>query len=392
MSTRSLLLADDSITIQKLVNLTFAEHDYDVQTFGDGDSAMSAIDAKLPDVVLVDVNMPGRDGYSICESLRQNESSKNTPVILLVGSFEPFDAERAAQVGASTYFTKPFQSIRQVVDQVNELVASASSSSNGHAEEPGASYVETAQFSMPESEAASAPESDIDSLYSNSLTYIDTANETGSGPYADHGFDDSMIETSYLTEDKADETLDFDIVNESDEAPKFESETSNDDDPEQLVGSAYENVSNDPFQYVGTQEAQPDPIPSENFAQPSDPVSVPDAPAESPILDVPQEERAESSSYPGGPFDSFATGPLDSEPLSQIGIETVRLDDPETRSREFEELDLLDLPPIPGNETIELTTAERADLMGSNKQILSLAPELIETIVEKVVQRLSEKY
>lgn len=123
MSKRKLLLADDSETVQKVVNLTFELEGIEVVTFGDGDSAMSQFSAVAPDVVLADVNMPGLDGYQICQNIKNNESTKNTPVILLVGSFEPFDEQRAMQVGADDYLTKPFQSIRQLVSKVNELLA-----------------------------------------------------------------------------------------------------------------------------------------------------------------------------------------------------------------------------------------------------------------------------
>ncbi|CAN5796772.1 hypothetical protein BH20ACI4_BH20ACI4_01150 [soil metagenome] len=123
MSKRKLLLADDSETVQKVVNLTFELEGIEVITFGDGDSAMEQFSAIAPDVVLADVNMPGMSGYDICQNIKSDESTKNTPVILLVGSFEPFDEEKAMQVGADDYLTKPFQSIRQLVSKVNELLS-----------------------------------------------------------------------------------------------------------------------------------------------------------------------------------------------------------------------------------------------------------------------------
>ena len=109
MSRRKLLLADDSITIQKVVNLTFADEGIDVVTVGDGDAALAQLSSETPDIVLADVNMPGPTGYQICERLRANESTRSLPVILLVGSFEPFDEAEATRVGANAYLTKPFQ-------------------------------------------------------------------------------------------------------------------------------------------------------------------------------------------------------------------------------------------------------------------------------------------
>lgn len=125
MSKRKLLLADDSITIQKVVNLTFADEGIDVTAVGDGNAAMEKFVESTPDIVMVDVNMPGVDGYKICEIIKQDEETKHIPVILLVGSFEPFDEEEALRVGADDYLTKPFQSIRQLVGKVTALLDAA---------------------------------------------------------------------------------------------------------------------------------------------------------------------------------------------------------------------------------------------------------------------------
>ena len=122
MSKRKLLLADDSVTIQKVVNLTFADEGIEVITTGDGNSAMEKLHEIKPDLVMADVNMPGLNGYQICEQIKHNEATSQTPVILLVGSFEPFDEERARAAGADDYLTKPFQSIRQLVSKVTQLL------------------------------------------------------------------------------------------------------------------------------------------------------------------------------------------------------------------------------------------------------------------------------
>lgn len=122
MPKRKLLLADDSITIQKVVNLTFADEGIEVVAVGDGDAAMLKFNESMPDLVLADVNMPGLDGYRICEMIKQDDETKHIPVILLVGSFEPFDEQEAWRVGADDFLTKPFQSIRQLVTKVSDLL------------------------------------------------------------------------------------------------------------------------------------------------------------------------------------------------------------------------------------------------------------------------------
>ncbi|MEP6706557.1 MAG: response regulator [Pyrinomonadaceae bacterium] len=112
---RRLLVADDSLTIQKVVDLTFSEEGMEVTTVSDGDQAAF-------DVVLADVFMPGRSGYEVCAAIKHNERFHHIPVMLLVGSFEPFDEAEARRVGADDVLTKPFQSIRQLVNRVGTLL------------------------------------------------------------------------------------------------------------------------------------------------------------------------------------------------------------------------------------------------------------------------------
>lgn len=131
MSKRKLLLADDSVTIQKVVNLTFTDEGFEVFTVGSGTAAMNMIGSVKPDLVLADVHMPGLTGYEVCEKIRQKPEFENLPVILLVGSFEPFDETEAERVGANDFLTKPFQSIRQLVQKVVALLDAPAS--NGQA-------------------------------------------------------------------------------------------------------------------------------------------------------------------------------------------------------------------------------------------------------------------
>lgn len=122
LAGRKLLLADDSITIQKVVDLTFADEGVSVVCVNNGREAIERLEEFVPDVVLADVFMPQVNGYQVCEYIKQNEKLKNIPVMLLVGSFEPFDEAEARRVGADDTLTKPFQSIRRLIDKVGMLV------------------------------------------------------------------------------------------------------------------------------------------------------------------------------------------------------------------------------------------------------------------------------
>lgn len=122
ISGLKLLIADDSVTIQKVVELTFLDEGMEVASVGDGRQAIDKLEEFAPDVVLADVFMPGRTGYEVCAAIKHHERFHDIPVMLLVGSFEPFDEAEARRVGADDVLTKPFQSIRQLVNRVGTLL------------------------------------------------------------------------------------------------------------------------------------------------------------------------------------------------------------------------------------------------------------------------------
>lgn len=121
MNTK-IFLADDSITIQKVVELTFSDGGYDVVCVGNGAQAIQRVAEVSPDIALIDVVMPERDGYDVCAHIRRTAGMEWVPVLLMTGTFEPYDEARARQAGASGHMTKPFES-RALQARVNELLA-----------------------------------------------------------------------------------------------------------------------------------------------------------------------------------------------------------------------------------------------------------------------------
>ncbi len=120
--SKTILLADDSLTIQKVVELTFAETDYDVVALSSGDDLLQQLPDVRPDLIICDIIMPGRDGYEVCQEIKSNPATLHIPVILLSGTFEPFDRDRALAAGCSEIITKPFEA-RKLVDTVQRLLA-----------------------------------------------------------------------------------------------------------------------------------------------------------------------------------------------------------------------------------------------------------------------------
>ena len=120
-TTRSLLLADGSVTIQRVMELTFAHEDIRVTAVSDGRKAIQHLDSQPVDVVLADVDLPEVDGYSLAAHMRRVPRLKTVPVLLLAGAFEPIDQAKAREVGSDGVITKPFEP-QVVVTRVKELI------------------------------------------------------------------------------------------------------------------------------------------------------------------------------------------------------------------------------------------------------------------------------
>ncbi|MDF1562072.1 MAG: response regulator, partial [Deltaproteobacteria bacterium] len=122
--SRILLVADDSKTMQKVVQITFDRTDYEVVVVDDGNAAVQKAREVQPAVVLLDAVMPGLSGYDACQTLKQDPATAGSKVLLLAGTHEPFDEGRATASGADGFITKPFET-QALIDKVNLLVTGA---------------------------------------------------------------------------------------------------------------------------------------------------------------------------------------------------------------------------------------------------------------------------
>jgi len=127
---RRILLADDSVTIQKVIELTFMDEDFEVTAVSNGDEAVGLLSQLQPDFVIADVHMPGANGYEVCR--RSKTLKPQVPVLLLVGTFEPFDEAQSRAVGSDAFLKKPFDSqellhlVQQLLDRPAAPTAAAS--------------------------------------------------------------------------------------------------------------------------------------------------------------------------------------------------------------------------------------------------------------------------
>jgi len=122
---KTLLLADDSVTIQKVVGIVFATEDYQVTVVDNGEDALRKAREMRPDIVLADAVMPRMNGYELCQAIKADPQLADVPVLLLAGTFEPFDEARARAARADGHIAKPFEShalltrVREVVEGVS---------------------------------------------------------------------------------------------------------------------------------------------------------------------------------------------------------------------------------------------------------------------------------
>ena len=148
------LVADDSITIQKVIGIIFGGDEYSLTVVDNGKAAVEKAREINPDILLIDALMPGMTGYEVAEAVRSTPSLADKPILILTGTFEPFDEEKAKKCGADDFIAKPFES-QQIITKVNELLELGKS---------------RPKYSQPVTEACSEQATDISTPTIDSLT------------------------------------------------------------------------------------------------------------------------------------------------------------------------------------------------------------------------------
>jgi CheY-like chemotaxis protein len=106
---RKILLADDSVTAQNMGRKILVDAGYDVVTVNNGSAALKRINEINPDLIVLDVYMPGYSGLEVCQRLKESADTAHIPVLLTVGKLEPFKPEEARRVRADAHIVKPFE-------------------------------------------------------------------------------------------------------------------------------------------------------------------------------------------------------------------------------------------------------------------------------------------
>ena len=133
---RRILLADDSVTAQNMGRKILADAGYDVVTVNNGSAALKRIAELKPDLIVLDVYMPGYSGLEVCQRLKDSAETAHIPVLLTVGKLEPFKPEEARRVRADAHIVKPFEAseLLTVITRLEDRMVPQQTESNGDAD------------------------------------------------------------------------------------------------------------------------------------------------------------------------------------------------------------------------------------------------------------------
>lgn len=120
-----ILIVDDEPNIVLSLEFLMKQAGYQVRTAGDGETGLAAVTAEHPDLVLLDVMMPRKNGYEVCQAIRENPELKDVRIIMLTAKGRDVEREKGLAMGADDYVTKPF-STQEVVEKVQEMLSGVS--------------------------------------------------------------------------------------------------------------------------------------------------------------------------------------------------------------------------------------------------------------------------
>jgi CheY-like chemotaxis protein len=156
---KQILLVEDSVTMQKVVQIAFAREDYQITAVTSADEALARIKEATPDVVVADAGLTGKSGYDLAAAIRADGAAKEVPILLLTSNFSPYDEGRGKAAGVDIHLVKPFD-CQSIIDRVNNLVkggrgAAATAATSGP--KPAATQAPATQAPVVQAPALQAP-------------------------------------------------------------------------------------------------------------------------------------------------------------------------------------------------------------------------------------------
>ena len=167
---RIVLLADDSVTAQNMGRRIMTDAGYEVITVNNGSAALKKIHEKRPDLIVLDVYMPGYGGLEVCQRLKESEATMKIPVLLTVGKMEPFKAEEAKRVHADGHIIKPFDAseLLSALTKLEDKIVPQSENGRGNRAKP-----ETKKRTLPVEDPAVS----FDDSHTAQIEYLERAKQ-----------------------------------------------------------------------------------------------------------------------------------------------------------------------------------------------------------------------
>ena len=119
--TRTVLLVDDEPNIILSLEFLIEQAGYEARVARDGEAALKSIEERKPDLVLLDVMLPKRDGFDVCERIRANPAWDDIRIVMLTAKGRDSEREKGLALGADAYITKPF-STREAMEQIKRFL------------------------------------------------------------------------------------------------------------------------------------------------------------------------------------------------------------------------------------------------------------------------------
>jgi two-component system phosphate regulon response regulator PhoB len=129
MTTQSVLIIEDEPSLQEILTYNLESRGYQVLVFDDGTAGLEGVRKHVPDIVLLDIMLPGMDGFEVCRHIRSDPIIKHLPVLMMTARGEEIDQLVGFQMGADDYVTKPFK-MRILLERIKSLLRRSEGSTN----------------------------------------------------------------------------------------------------------------------------------------------------------------------------------------------------------------------------------------------------------------------
>lgn len=122
MDKKKILFIEDEPSLQKATSSFFLDEGYEILSAMDGENGINLAKEKNPDIILLDLILPKKDGFEVMQELKQNPDTKNIPIIILSNLDTSADVDRALELGATTYLVKTNYKLEEIIQKIKNIL------------------------------------------------------------------------------------------------------------------------------------------------------------------------------------------------------------------------------------------------------------------------------